>query len=376
MRTLVAALLAMCLAAVVHGQGGIASAPAKFLVPPTQVVAIRAGRLFDSRTGSMLSNQIILIRGDRIADVGPAVAIPSDARVIDLSSATVMPGMIDGHVHVYPADDLSQSTRTIVAVANAQADLEAGFTTVLDMDSRGGYGTVDLRDAINRGVVLGPRMQVVGQSLNQRAARPYPSFFERFQDRFTESKNPNSPWLGQGGGARGQAARRRLGEDLHDAGFRRRRVQRLQAGRHAREQSVAHRRRGDGDHRRGPSPWPQGRLSHLRRRRAAQLPEGGCRCAESPHRSRCRLVEAARRQEAPLHADRRRPRLARSGGSEEDRRTEQSSEDGRAGVQEGLRGRRAVRVRQRSDVRRDPARQTGRPVRLLHQVGHGRRWTR
>lgn len=197
MRTAVAALLALSLAAVVHGQGGIASAPAKFLVPSTQVVAIRAGRLFDSRSGAMLPNQIILVRGDRIVDVGPAVAIPADARVIDLSSATVMPGMIDGHVHVFPADDLSTSTRTIVAVANAQADLEAGFTTVLDMDSRGGYGTVDLRDAINRGVVLGPRMQVVGQSLNQRAARPYPSFFERFQDRFTESKNPNSPWLGR-----------------------------------------------------------------------------------------------------------------------------------------------------------------------------------
>ena len=113
---------------------------------------------------------MILIRGDRIADVGPSVAIPADARVIDLSSATVMPGMIDAHVHVYPPDDLSQSTRTIVAVANAQADLEAGFTTVLDMDSRGGFGTVDLRNAINRGVVLGPRMQVVGQSLNQRAS--------------------------------------------------------------------------------------------------------------------------------------------------------------------------------------------------------------
>jgi imidazolonepropionase-like amidohydrolase len=197
MRTLAAALVALSLAAVVHGQGGIASAPAKFLVSSTQVVAVRAGRLFDSRTGTILSNQIILIRGDRIADVGPAVAIPPDARLIDLSSATVMPGMIDGHVHVYPADDLSQSTRTIVAVANAQADLEAGFTAVLDMDSRGGYGTVDLRDAINRGVVIGPRMQVVGQSLNQRAARPYPSFFERFQDRFTESKNPNSPWLGR-----------------------------------------------------------------------------------------------------------------------------------------------------------------------------------
>ncbi|HLG60153.1 MAG TPA: amidohydrolase family protein [Vicinamibacterales bacterium] len=188
-------LVAVGFSGAVSSQGGIASAPAKFLAPPAQVVAIRAGRLFDSRAGTMLMNQVVLIRGDRIVDVGPSVAIPADARVIDLSSATVLPGMIDAHVHVYPPDELSEATRTIVAVANAQADLDAGFTTVLDMDSRGGFGTVDLRNAINRGVVLGPRMQVVGQSLNQRAARPYPSFFERFMDRFTESKNPNSPWL-------------------------------------------------------------------------------------------------------------------------------------------------------------------------------------
>ncbi len=190
-------IAAVGLSTTVRGQGGIASAPAKFLASPTQVVAIRAGRLFDARSGTMLPNQVVLITGDRITDVGSSVALPAGARVIDLSAATVLPGMIDAHVHVYPPDDLSQSTRTIVAVANAQADLDAGFTTVLDMDSRGGFGTVDLRNAINRGVVLGPRMQVVGQSLNQRASAPYPSFFERFMDRFTEDKNPNSPWLGR-----------------------------------------------------------------------------------------------------------------------------------------------------------------------------------
>ena len=195
-RVLIAlALVAVVLSEVSRGQGGIASAPAKFLAPSTQVVAVRAGRLYDSRSGTLVANQTILIRGDRIAEVGSSVTVPADARVIDLGSATVLPGMIDAHVHVYPPDELSQSTRTIVAVANAQADLDAGFTTVLDMDSRGGYGTVDLRNAINRGVLMGPRMQVVGQSLNQRATTSYPSFFERFQDRFTESKNPNSPWL-------------------------------------------------------------------------------------------------------------------------------------------------------------------------------------
>jgi imidazolonepropionase-like amidohydrolase len=187
-------LIVLLSGVLVHSQGG---APARFITPPTQVVAIRAGRLFDTRAGTLLSNQVIVVRGDRITDVGPAVAIPPDARVIDLSTATVLPGMIDAHVHLFPADDLSESTRTIVGVANAQTDLNAGFTTVLDMDSRGGFGTVDLRNAINRGLVMGPRMQVVGQSLNQRASTAYPALFNRFVDRFTEDKNVNSPWLGR-----------------------------------------------------------------------------------------------------------------------------------------------------------------------------------
>ena len=187
-------LIVLLSGVLVHSQGG---APARFITPPTQVVAIRAGRMFDSRAGTLMNNQVIVIRGDRIADVGPAAAIPPDARVIDLSTATVLPGMIDAHVHLFPADDLSESTRTIVGVANAQTDLNAGFTTVLDMDSRGGFGTVDLRNAINRGLVMGPRMQVVGQSLNQRASTPYPALFNRFIDRFTEDKNVNSPWLGR-----------------------------------------------------------------------------------------------------------------------------------------------------------------------------------
>src|SRR4029079_3323920 len=161
------------------------------------VGAIAAGSLFDSRAGTLMNNQVIVIRGDRISDVGPAVAVPPDARGIDFGAAQVLPGMIDAHVHLFPADDLSESTRTIVGVANAQTDLNAGFTPVLEMDSRGGFGTLDMRNAIKRGLVMGPRMQVVGQSLNQRAATPYPALFNRFIDRFTEDKNPNSPWLGR-----------------------------------------------------------------------------------------------------------------------------------------------------------------------------------
>jgi imidazolonepropionase-like amidohydrolase len=167
----------------------------RFVTPSSQVIAIRTGRFFDSKTGTLLSNQTILIRGDRIAEVGSSVQIPREARVIDLTNATVMPGMIDAHVHVNTGGD-TPAQRAITALANAQTDLEAGFTTVADMDSRGGFNTVDLRDAINSGLVMGPRMQVVGQSINQRASNYYPDNGSiRFLDGFTENKNLNGPWL-------------------------------------------------------------------------------------------------------------------------------------------------------------------------------------
>src|SRR5437867_8739176 len=167
----------------------------KFLTPPNQLVAVRAGKLFDPKSGNLLNNQIVLIRGEQIADVGANVQIPREAKVIDLSNATVLPGMIDTHVHVNTGGETA-AQRAFIAVANAQIDLAAGFTTVADMDSRGGFNTVDLRDAINSGMIQGPRMQVVGQSLNQRGTNYYPDNRSvRFLDVFTENKDVNSPWL-------------------------------------------------------------------------------------------------------------------------------------------------------------------------------------
>src|ERR1041385_1508678 len=110
----------------------------KYLAPNDQVVSIRAGRLFNARSGLMLANQVVLVRGERIVDVGPNLATPSGATVIDLSNATVMPGMIDAHVHINTGGD-TEAQRALIAIANAQIDLAAGFTAVLDMDSRGGY---------------------------------------------------------------------------------------------------------------------------------------------------------------------------------------------------------------------------------------------
>ena len=89
------------------------------------------------------------------------------------------------------------------------------------MDSRGGFGTVDLRDAINEGLIKGPRMQVAGQSLNQRASGPYPNPRPGFYAGFTENKNINGPWLARAAVREAEAARRRLDQDLHDAGLRR-----------------------------------------------------------------------------------------------------------------------------------------------------------
>jgi imidazolonepropionase-like amidohydrolase len=186
------------LAAVVGTAGApaVAQGVGKYLAPRDQVVAIRAGKLFDARSGALVGNQVIVIRGDRIADVGAHVEIPTGAAVIDLSNATVLPGMIDTHVHVNTGGD-NMSRRTLRALANLQIDLAAGFTTVLDMDSRGSFYTVDLRDAIAAGNVQGPRMQVVGQSLNQRATNYYPDpqASARYYQGYAETKNVNSPWL-------------------------------------------------------------------------------------------------------------------------------------------------------------------------------------
>ena len=188
-----------------EGEGGAAARPRtpsaspdarKYLAPTDQVVVVRAARMFDSRSGKMIANPVIVVRGERIAEVGTGLAAPSGATLIDLGSATLLPGMIDGHLHLNLNQSLPPARRALIALANAQVDLEAGFTAVLDMDSRGGFNTVEIRDAINAGMFLGPRMQVVGQSINQRATAIYPDTQSlRYYEGFTENKNVNSPWL-------------------------------------------------------------------------------------------------------------------------------------------------------------------------------------
>jgi len=145
--------------------------------PPPVVVAVRAGQLFDSKSGQMRTRQVVLVQGERIIDVGPEgqIKVPAGAPVIDLGQATLLPGLIDAHTHMFnpPKPGMSRETSTLIAIQNLQADLRAGFTTARDMSSHGnGYGDVDIRNAINEGRIDGPRYQVSGRGIVWGAAPP------------------------------------------------------------------------------------------------------------------------------------------------------------------------------------------------------------
>jgi imidazolonepropionase-like amidohydrolase len=135
------------------------------------VTVIRAGHLIDTDSGRLLDAQTILARDGVIAEIGPTIEVPSGARVVDLSGYTVLPGLIDAHTHLTidiksqdPLGELQHTAaeRALGSLPNARAVLLAGFTTVRDLGSYRALVDVALRDAINRGDVVGPRMYVAG----------------------------------------------------------------------------------------------------------------------------------------------------------------------------------------------------------------------
>ena len=136
------------------------------------VIAVRAGRLVDVEAGQVLRDRIVIVRGERIAEVRAAEAgVPKEARLVDLSAYTVAPGLIDCHTHLIdlvqsasPAAPLETSAarQAYIGAKHAKATLLAGFTTVRDVGSWRVFSDVALRDAIDEGIVPGPRMAVAG----------------------------------------------------------------------------------------------------------------------------------------------------------------------------------------------------------------------
>ncbi len=147
------------------------------------VLAVKARRLLDVRTGKYVERPVVVVRGDRIEKVGSE--IPDGAKVVDLQERVLLPGLIDTHTHVLLQGDATQAEyeeqilkeypahRVARAVRALKIALEHGFTTIRDIETEGaGYDDVALRDAVAEGVIPGPRMKVVGPALSTTGSYP------------------------------------------------------------------------------------------------------------------------------------------------------------------------------------------------------------
>ena len=146
-----------------------------------ELIALKAARMFDGKSNALVQNGVVVVEGDKIVDVGSNLTIPSAAHVIDLGDATLCPGFMDAHTHLtldFSGDynqrrlkevDVNVSEQAIIATAYARATVEAGFTTVRDLGSHfvGSREFVDvaLRNSINKGVIVGPRMLVATKGI-------------------------------------------------------------------------------------------------------------------------------------------------------------------------------------------------------------------
>src|SRR6266478_3235633 len=146
-----------------------------------QTIVLKAVRMFDGKSKALLQNGVVIVQGDKIVDVGSNLPVPAGAQVIDLGDTTLAPGFMDAHTHLtldfsgnfnerrLKELDLNVSEQAIKATTYARATVEAGFTTVRDFGSRfvGSREFVDvaLRNSINKGVIVGPRMLVATKGI-------------------------------------------------------------------------------------------------------------------------------------------------------------------------------------------------------------------
>jgi imidazolonepropionase-like amidohydrolase len=178
-------------------------------VPASQVIAIKAGRLIDPATGTASANQVVLVEGERIRAVGPNLAIPAGATVIDLSRLTVLPGLVDAHTHMamtykerpennyYYLTYVMDSTplRAIQAASNGIQLLDAGFTVVRDVGNNALYVDAALRQAIEQGWLPGPTVIPSGPMIGSTGGQfwPTPEMYKQHQIMFPEYIDANSP---------------------------------------------------------------------------------------------------------------------------------------------------------------------------------------
>ena len=176
--TALATLMALCLTTGAAAQGA---------APPTRVL-IHAGRLIDGLSDQPRNDQGILVEGPRILRVGPwaeVSAAAGDARLVDLGAMTVLPGLIDNHTHILLQGDITAEDydvqllkesipyRTIRATVAARTALENGFTTLRDLETEGAmYADVDVKTAINRGIIPGPRLFVATRAFSATGMYP------------------------------------------------------------------------------------------------------------------------------------------------------------------------------------------------------------
>lgn len=179
------------------------------VVSAAQVTAIKAGKLVDPETGTVATNQIILIEGDKIKEIGPNVKIPTGAEIIDLSKMTVLPGLVDAHTHMamtykdvpennyYYLTYVMDSTplRAIQAASNGMQMLSSGFTVVRDVGNNALYADVALRTAIEQGWLPGPTVIPSGPMIGSTGGQfwPTPEMYKEHNIMYPEYIDADSP---------------------------------------------------------------------------------------------------------------------------------------------------------------------------------------
>ena len=188
--------------------GAQAQAPASAGAPP-QITVVRAGRLINPETGTAAANQIIVIEGERIREVGSNIAVPPGAEVIDLSKLTVLPGLVDAHTHqamtykefpennIYYYTYIADSTplRAIQAASNAMQLLASGFTVIRDVGNNGMYADTALRAAIEQGWIPGPTVIPSGLIIGGTGGQffPTPEMYKLHNIVYPEYLDANTP---------------------------------------------------------------------------------------------------------------------------------------------------------------------------------------